>query len=31
MVGGDDLLYQKFLVKLTPFVQNRRFSIDIGS
>jgi len=28
---GDDPLYLKFWAKLTPFVQKRRFSIDIRS
>jgi len=28
---GDDLLYLKFWAKLTPFVPERPFSIDICS
>jgi len=31
MIGGDDTLYVKFWVKLTPLERNRRFSIDIRS
>jgi len=31
MVDGDYPLYLKFLVKLTPFLRKRRFSIDFHS
>jgi len=31
MVGGGDLFYLKFWVKLTPLERKRRFSVDIRS
>jgi len=31
MIGGGDLLYQKFWIKVTALVRNRQFSLYLRS